>query len=446
MKNKESAAAGVRSLDANAMVAAVSAAPTVMEARRACKMVVLTVLFSGPPSSLVPPQSHAPLGSACWLALIAGAHQTPEWTPAPIELPGTSGDGARATLALKAMVPLLFDQPVIFLDRKLTTVRCFSFPHLVRAGELAHDSPPHLFASAIPPWYAHGATLEKQFAWERSKRSDGSLPPSLAEMESEMRTDPTVDLSRDGLFCATLWMIWRSDNASRAVSHRWLRAISRGALNDKVSFAWAASVVPSFRKRCTSHYSYIYSSDKKCRASANASEAVSGSGHSGAVTQPAAAASAHDHGEAAAWRPPHTVERLSRRYGGRANSTNARRHGGASKDPESGARRAHSFRPAATSRDAAARDVETGHRIGRPHHSTRSHRELPQTPSSTTGSRSSPAGAGSSTLTPHAPSAAAPLDWQTITIVIPPLTSVAVLIPSAMLFLWAILCASWCMM
>ena len=248
---------------ADALVTGLRSSPAIVTARRTCAAVVITSLFRRHTAALMPPKTHDPIGAPCWLAVVnhnsTHQHSTPAW----IQVPAAFFDsGPKDTLLFKAMAPLLFDaQPVIFLDSRLTSVRCMSYAHILRAPQWTSISaPPHLFASAIPRSDGRGVTVAAQLAWEQQK-AGGRLPLRLDSLKKEL-VEAQVALNEEGKFCATLWMAWRPDVISQHVARRWLHAMSRGVFSDKLTFAWASSV-PGFRTSFTSQFTYIYSAEQR---------------------------------------------------------------------------------------------------------------------------------------------------------------------------------------
>ena len=126
--------------------------PAIATARKLCKhsWVVITAIFRSQPHSILAPRVHEPLDPACWLAFVdaPSKHDTPGWSQVPLVL--FDEWEPNANLA-KTMPPLLFEySSVFYLDFSLTRARCFAFPHLVRAKELA-SAPIGGHAAVAPP-------------------------------------------------------------------------------------------------------------------------------------------------------------------------------------------------------------------------------------------------------------------------------------------------------
>lgn len=288
--------------------------PAIATARKLCKhsWVVITAIFRSQPHSILAPRVHEPLDPACWLAFVdaPSKHDTPGWSQVPLVL---FDEWERNANLAKTMPPLLFEySSVFYLDFSLTRARCFAFPHLVRAKELASApigghaavAPPpslssspsplplHLFASAIPSWSGRSSVpvqLDLTRAWI-ARLNNSKAATELRDLEAAMRTDKAFNSSslEKRLIPDTMFMAWprtsvrgssdskggTSSSASsdevfdtqQVLSRGWFHEVARRSAFEKASFAWVASKLSTPLRKLFVSSLYIYEPEQRCCA------------------------------------------------------------------------------------------------------------------------------------------------------------------------------------
>ena len=226
--------------------------PAVQRAREACERIVTSSLFYASPMSMNPPADHADLPSECWLVFVNRAqfHYTPGWTQVPAPL--FEGDMPRSSHLVKILLPLIFVQPAVYMDFKLTVMRCYAAGPLFAAAK-RNDS------DLILVHHRHGARSvqvelgETAYAMRSRHFEAAQLQQILTQLDEQRRriVSDGFALNRSLNLPDCYFIIWPSSGRSlqQTLARRWYYEVAHYSMREQTSFNWVATMVPVLRQR-----------------------------------------------------------------------------------------------------------------------------------------------------------------------------------------------------
>lgn len=224
--------------------------PAIRRARAKCEFVMTSALYYTRPSTMNPPAQHD-IPPWCWLAFVnrLGLHYTPGWTQ--VLAPLFEDDLPRSSHLTKIILPLIFVQPVIYMDFKLTVMRCFNARPLARKTITST-------AGLVLVHHRHGARSvdvelsETRYAMHHrnfSLQQRLKIIDQLDQQRKRMIEDGFI-VNQTRLVPDCYFLIWTSHNRSiqRILARRWYYEVAHYSMREQTSFNWVAAMVPLLQK------------------------------------------------------------------------------------------------------------------------------------------------------------------------------------------------------
>ena len=235
------------SIDA-AQIAAVDSLREVVWAREHCRRIVVTAIYYVRSMSLLPPASHATLDRRCWLVFVNhDDHYTPGWT----KVNGTlaAGDHPRSAHLVKIIPPLIFTQPVFYMDFKLTYCRSFYDEPLFRALQTPRVEPVGLFMSMHPRITRETVQIElyKTRVAMQKRHMARSVFYDLDAQGSRIER-AGFRMNQTGVLPDCWLMLWPGHAVKKReqqiFARRWYYEVAHFSMREQTNFNWIASMVP----------------------------------------------------------------------------------------------------------------------------------------------------------------------------------------------------------